>query len=48
MKLSKHLDSPLTSNINQDGVIHFTIDMDNEIIYIDKVGLNIFNKVSRS
>ena len=40
IKLNKHLDFPLTSRINEEsGVIYFTNDMDNEIIYIDKAGL---------
>ena len=38
-KLNKHLDFPLTSKINENGVRHFINDMENEIIYIDKVGL---------
>ena len=37
--LNKHLDVPLTSKINEDGVRDFTHHMDNGIIYIDKVGL---------
>ena len=39
IKLNKHLDFPLTSKINEDGVRDFTNDMSNEIIYIDRVGL---------
>ena len=39
IRLNKHLDFPLTSKINEDGVRDFTNHMDNEIIYIDKVGL---------
>ena len=40
IKLNKHLDVPLTSNINEEtGVRDFTSQMDNQIIYIDKVGL---------
>jgi len=39
IKLNKHLDFPLTSKINEDGIRDFTNDMQNEIIYIDKVGL---------
>ena len=39
IKLNKHLDFPLTSKINEDGIRYFTNDMSNEIIYIDKVGL---------
>ena len=33
------MDYPLTSKINDDGVRDFTNCMENEIIYIDKVGL---------
>ena len=40
IKLNKHLDFPLTSKLNEDsGVREFINEMDNEIIYIDKVGL---------
>ena len=40
INLNKHLDSPLTSKINEDsGVRDFINEMDNETIYIDKVGL---------
>ena len=40
IKLNKHLDFPLTSKINEEtGVRDFTNDMENEIISIDKVGL---------
>ena len=39
IRLNKHLDFPLTSKINEDGVRDFTNHMDNEITYIDKVGL---------
>ena len=40
IKLNKHLDFPLTSRINDgSGVRDFTNDMDNEISYIDKAGL---------
>ena len=40
IKLNRHLDFPLSSKLNEDdGVRDFTDDMDNEIIYIDKVGL---------
>ena len=39
IELNKHLDFPLTSKINEDGIRDFTNDMSNEIIYIDKVGL---------
>ena len=39
IKLNKHLDFPLSSKINEDGIRDFTNDMRNEIIYIDKVGL---------
>ena len=31
------LDCPLTSNTNEDGVICFINDMDNDIVYIDTV-----------
>ena len=37
--MNKHLDFPLTSKINEDGVRDFTNYMSTEIIYIDKVGL---------
>ena len=38
--MNKHLDFPLTSKINEGtGVRDFTNEMDNDIIYIDKVGL---------
>ena len=33
------MDFPLTSKINENGVRYFINDMENEIIYIDKVGL---------
>ena len=39
IKLNKYLDFPLTSKLNDNGVRDFTNDMDNELIYIDKVGL---------
>ena len=39
IKLNKHLDFPLTSKINEYGVRYFINDMEHEIIYIDKVGL---------
>ena len=40
IKMNKNLDFPLTSKLNEDsGVRDFTNQMDNEIIYIDKVGL---------
>ena len=39
IKLNKHLDFPLTSKLNEDGVRDVTIDMENEIIYTDKIGL---------
>ena len=40
IKLNKHLDCPLTSEINEErGVRHFINETDNGIIYIDKVGL---------
>ena len=38
IKLNKHLDSPLTSKLNEDGVREFINDMENEITYIDKIG----------
>ena len=38
-KPNKHLDFPLTSKINEDGVIYVNNDMENAIIYIGKVGL---------
>ena len=34
IKLHKHSELPLTSKIDEDGVRHFTNDMDNETIYI--------------
>ena len=43
IKLSKHLDFPLTSKTNEDGVRDFINDMENGIIYIDKVGLEGLN-----
>ena len=40
IKLNKHLGFPLTSKINEEsGVRYFINEMDNGIIYIDKVGL---------
>ena len=40
IKLNKHLGFPLTSKLNEDsGVRYFINEMDNGIIYIDKVGL---------
>ena len=40
IKLNKHLDSPLTPEINEEsGVRDFINEMDNGIIYIDKAGL---------
>ena len=39
IRLNKHLDFPFASKINEDGIRDFTNDMSNEIIYIDKVGL---------
>ena len=40
IKLKKHLGFPLTSKLNEDsGVRDFINEMDNGIIYIDKVGL---------
>ena len=38
-KLNKHLDFPLTSKLNEDGVREFTNGMNNEIIYTDKACL---------
>ena len=37
IQLNDNLDVPLTSNRNDDGVRDFTNDMDNEIVYIDKL-----------
>ena len=39
VNLSTHLDFPLTSDINKDGVRYFIHNMETEIIYIDTVGL---------
>ena len=40
IKFNKHLDFPLTSKINEaTGVIYLINEMENEIIHIDKVGL---------
>ena len=40
LNLKKAVDFPLTSKLKEDsGVRDFTNEMDNEIIYIDKVGL---------
>ena len=39
IRLNKHVDFQLASKINEDGIRDFTNDMSNEIIYIDKVGL---------
>ena len=40
IKLNKHSDFPLTSELNEDGGVRdFINELDNEIIYIDKVGL---------
>ena len=40
IELNDHLGFPLTGRIAEEsGVIVFTNDMDNEIMYIDKVGL---------
>ena len=39
IKLNKHLYFPLTSNNNEYRIRYFTNDMTNEIIDIDKVGL---------
>ena len=39
IKLNKHLDFPLTSKLNEEsGVREFINEMENGIIYIDKVG----------
>ena len=38
-KLNKHLDFLLTYKMNEVGVIDFIHDMENESIYIGKVGL---------
>ena len=38
IKLNKHLDFPLTSKINDDGVRDLN-NMEHGIIYIDKIGL---------
>ena len=38
-KPNEHLDFQLTSKIHEDGVRDFINDMENETIYIDKVGL---------
>ena len=37
--LNKHLGFPLTSKLNEDGARDVTNDMENEIAYVDKVGL---------
>ena len=40
IKVNKHLDFPLTNRINQESGVRDTINhMENEIIYIDKAGL---------
>ena len=40
IKANRHSDFPLTNRINEEsGVIYFTNDMDNGIVYIGKVGL---------
>ena len=40
IKLNKHLDFPLTSKINEEsGVRDLINEMDNDVIYSDKVGL---------
>ena len=40
IKLNRHLGFPLTSNLNEEsGVREFINEMDNGLIYIDKVGL---------
>ena len=42
IKLNKHLDFPLASKLNEEsGVREFNNEMDNGIIYIDKVGLEL-------
>ena len=41
--INKHVYAPLTSNTNEDGVRDFMHDMGNEIIYVDKVGLEDLN-----
>ena len=38
LKQNKHLGFPLTSKMYENGVREFIYDMDNELIYIDKVG----------
>ena len=51
VRLNKHLDFPLASKINKDGIRDFTNAMSNEIIYIDKVGLEdliTFHKVEEA
>ena len=47
INLNKHLDFPLTSKLNENGVRDFTNDMENEIIYTDKVGLEDVKNISR-
>ena len=37
--IRKHLDFALTSKIDEDGVINFTNNMDNDIIHVDKTSL---------
>ena len=39
IRLNKHLEFPFASKMNEDGIRDFTNEMSNEIIYIDKVGL---------
>ena len=43
IKMNQHLYFPLTSEINEDGVRDFTNDMEHDIVYIDKVGLEGLN-----
>ena len=38
IKLSKHLDFPLTSKINEGGVRYFINDMENELFILIKSG----------
>ena len=39
LRLYKHLHFLLASKVNEDGIRDFTTDMSNEIMYIDKIGL---------
>ena len=43
IKLNKHLDFPLTSEIHENGVRYFINDIENCIIYVDKVGLELIS-----